>query len=93
VLAQVTALQPVHFNWRTTEFPERHWGDARAYGLIAQEVEAVLPELVVTNDDGYKAVDYSKLPLLTIQAVKELKERVAELERLIEEMRATSQRR
>jgi len=38
-------------------------------------------------------VDYTKLPLLTIQAVKELKQRVAELERLIEEMRATSQRR
>ena len=26
-----------------------------------------------TDSDGYKAVDYSKLPLLTIQAVKELK--------------------
>ena len=33
----------------------------------------MLPELVVTGDDGFKAVDYSKLPLLTIQAVKELK--------------------
>ncbi len=34
-----------------------------------------LPELVVTSEDGYKAVDYTKLPLLTIQAVKELKQR------------------
>ena len=41
--------------------------------MIAQDVEQVLPELVVTGDDGFKAVDYSKLPLLTIQAVKELK--------------------
>ena len=47
----------------------------------------MLPELVATDGDGYKAVDYSKLPLLTIQAVKELKSenealkaRVAELE-------------
>ena len=54
-------------------FPTQHFGDSRAYGLIAQDVEQVLPELVVTNDDGFKAVDYSKLPLLTIQAVKELK--------------------
>jgi hypothetical protein len=38
------------------------------YGLIAQEVEPTLPELVVTNEDGYKAVDDSKLPLLTIEA-------------------------
>ena len=65
-----------------------------AYGLIAQDVEQVLPELVVTGDDGFKAIDYSKLPLLTIQAdqgteggerrLREndaLKDRVAEIER------------
>jgi hypothetical protein len=107
VLDRITALQPVHFDWRTTEFPDRHFGDSRSYGLIAQDVEEVLPELVVTGEDGFKAVDYSKLPLLTIQAVKELKaendelrakndalkDRVTEIERLIEEMRATSPRR
>ena len=89
VLGQLSALQPVHYFWRAAEFPERHFGDSRGYGLIAQEVEQVLPELVVTNPDGYKAVDYSKLPLLTIQAVKELKgendalkERVAQLDGL-----------
>jgi hypothetical protein len=78
----------VHFYWRAAEFPDRHFGDTQAYGLIAQDVEQVLPELVVTGADGFKQVDYAKLPLLTIQAVKELKERVAELERLIQEMRA-----
>jgi len=72
-LAAVTALQPVHYSWRTTEFPDRHFGTARAYGLIAQDVEAVLPELVATDNEGYKAIDYAQLPLLTIQAMKELK--------------------
>jgi hypothetical protein len=96
-LDRVAALQPVHFYWRADEFPDHHFGDSQAYGLIAQEVEQVLPELVVTHEDGYKAVDYSKLPLLTIQAVKELKtenddlkKRVEELERLVKEMRAAS---
>jgi hypothetical protein len=100
VLGPLTALQPVHYFWRAADFPERHFGDRRAYGLIAQEVEQALPELVVTNDDGFKAVDYSKLPLLTIQAVKELKaendalkQRVAELERVVTEMLATTARR
>jgi hypothetical protein len=106
VLQQFSALQPVHFNWRASEFPDRHFGDSRTYGLIAQDVESVLPELVVTGDDGFKAVDYSKLPLLTIQAVKELKAqndelrtenddlkaRVSELERLMKELRTTSTR-
>jgi Chaperone of endosialidase len=95
-LAALTALQPVHFSWRAADFPERHFGTGRTYGLIAQDVEAVLPELVVTADDGYKSVDYSKLPLLTIQAVKELKAenddlkaRLAALERVMNELRAT----
>ena len=100
VLDQVTALQPVHYSWRAADFPERHFGDGRAYGLIAQEVEQTLPELVVTDADGYKAVDYSQLPLLTIQAVKDLKsendalkQRVSELERLVNELLATTPRR
>jgi endosialidase-like protein len=100
VLTQLTALQPVHYFWRATEFPDRHFGDAQAYGLIAQDVERVLPELVVTNKDGYKAIDYSKLPLLTIQAVKELKaendelkRRLAAIERVLAEMAAKSDRR
>jgi hypothetical protein len=97
VLDHLTALQPVHYYWRRTEFPDRHFGAAQTYGLIAQDVEQVLPELVVTNDDGYKAVDYSKLPLLTIQAVKELKsendalkQRVADLEKMVRELFATA---
>ena len=105
-LNQLTALQPVHFYWRAAEFPDRHFGETQAYGLIAQDVERIFPELVVTGEDGFKQVDYSKLPLLTIQAVKELKaqnddlrsqndalkNRVTEIERLIKEMRPTSQR-
>jgi hypothetical protein len=54
----------------------------------------------VTNDDGFKAVDYSELPLLTIQAVKDLKsendalkQRVSELERLVNELLPTISRR
>ena len=72
VLRSLTALRPVHYFWRADEFPQQHFGDSRSYGLIAQDVERTLPELVVTQEDGYKAVDYGKLPLLTIQAVTEL---------------------
>ncbi len=107
VLDQLSALQPVNYYWRAAEFPERHFGDTQAYGLIAQDVEQILPELVVTSDDGYKAVDYTKLPLLTIQAVKELnaqvgglrtendelKQRLAEVERMLSELLTSSTRR
>ena len=48
----------------------KHFGTSRAYGLIAQDVEQVLPDLVIADDEGFKAVDYAPLPLLTIQAVQ-----------------------
>jgi LPS O-antigen subunit length determinant protein (WzzB/FepE family) len=40
-------------------------------GVIAQEVEAVLPEAVTTGDDGYKSVNYNQLIALLIEAIKE----------------------
>ena len=49
-------------------------------GVIAQEVELVLPQLVTTRDNGYMAVDYPKLTGLLIEAVKDLHRQVNELE-------------
>ena len=49
-------------------------------GVIAQEVEQVLPEAVTTRADGYLAVDYHKIIPLLVEAVKELTEKVATLE-------------
>jgi len=49
------------------------------YGVIAQEIEKVLPELVVTRENGYKAVKYDKLVSLLIEGIKELSKEVEEL--------------
>jgi endosialidase-like protein len=72
-LGSLTQLQPVYFDWRAEEFPERHLGNTRSFGLIAQDVEAVLPELVTTDAEGYKAVKYGELPFYMLQAIKDLK--------------------
>ncbi len=73
LLDKVARLTPVHFYWRADEYPERGFGRERSYGLVAQEVEKILPELVAENTDGFKGVNYSELPLLLLQAVKDLK--------------------
>jgi hypothetical protein len=73
MLGRVAALRPVHYFWRADEFPAKAFGTRQSYGLVAQEVEQVLPELVTTDADGYRAVNYSKLPLMAVQAIKELK--------------------
>mgnify|MGYP001176104610 CR=1 FL=1 len=49
-------------------------------GVIAQEVEKVLPEIVETRENGYKAVKYEKIVALLIESNKELIKRVEELE-------------
>jgi hypothetical protein len=78
-LDRIAALRPVSFDWRTDEFPEKHFEPGRSVGLIAQETERVMPEIVITDESGYKAVDYGRLPLLAIQAIRELKAENEEL--------------
>jgi hypothetical protein len=53
--------------------------ERRYAGVIAQEVEAVLPEAVSEAEDGTKAVDYNATIALLVEAVKELKAEVDEL--------------
>jgi hypothetical protein len=50
-------------------------------GVIAQEVETVLPEVVYTDSEGLKSVSYGNMVSVLIEAVKVLLERVEKLER------------
>jgi hypothetical protein len=53
------------------------------YGVIAQEIENILPELVDNRKDGYKAVKYDRLVSLLIEGIKELSSEVKELKEKI----------
>jgi hypothetical protein len=50
-------------------------------GVLAQDMETVLPEVVMTADDNMqtKSVDYGKLTSVLIEAIKELKQEIDEL--------------
>lgn len=65
-LEKVKALRGVTFEWKADETNQQH------LGFIAQEVEAVYPELVTTKPDGYKAVNYAVLVSALVEAVKAL---------------------
>jgi len=54
-------------------------------GVIAQEIEKVLPEAVRTNDDGVKSVAYGNLVGLLVESIKELKQEISELKSKVEE--------
>ncbi len=55
----------------------------RQVGLIAQEVEEVLPEAVGKSPDGYKTVDYEKLVPVLVEAIKEQQKQIDELRSLL----------
>lgn len=73
-LDKLLQLNGVTYYWRHDEFPERKFEEGRDIGVIAQEVEKIFPELVKTDDQGYKAVEYSHLVPVLIEAVKEQQE-------------------
>lgn len=71
-LALVEALQGVRF--------DRKSDGVSSIGVIAQQLREVVPELVVESDDGMLSVAYGNITALLIEAVKELSERVRDLE-------------
>ena len=84
-LDKVAALRGVTFSWKeSTRDPDPQ------LGLIAQEVERVLPELVKTDaSSGKKAVAYANLVSVLVEATKELKSKNAALRRRLERLERT----
>lgn len=74
-LEKLKALPKKYFHW-TADTDKK-----RQLGTSAQAVEALFPELVSTNDDGYKSVNYANLSIVALAAVDKLAEQNAELER------------
>ncbi len=77
-------LNGVYYHLRSEEFPQMGFSTNEQVGLIAQEVEAVMPNVVITNTDGYKGVDYAKLVPLLIESIKELNKKIEEQQKQIE---------
>ncbi len=64
-LEKLESLHGYYYYWKEGDDTRRQ------AGLMAQEVERVLPEIVSTDGDGYKSVDYGKINALLLQALKE----------------------
>ncbi len=84
ILSKLEQLQPVSYEMRADEFPQYGFGSGTAYGLIAQEVEQVFPQLVETDANGYKMVKYGpELTMLSLQGIRELSLKVNKIQSVL----------
>lgn len=72
VLEKITGLE---FNWKSN--------GEKSYGVSAQELEKILPEIVKTRDDGFKGVNYLNLIAFLVEGIKELNKELNEVKKII----------
>jgi hypothetical protein len=76
----------VYFDW-TDDYVNSRGGEDGFFvrksdiGVIAQEIQAILPQIVATRDNGYLAVKYEKIVPLLVEAIKVLAADIEELKK------------
>ena len=89
---KVQQIRGVTFDWneKSTELQQEKGHDV---GLIAQEVEKVLPEVVQIREDGIRAIQYEKVVPLLVKAIKEQQVTIENLTKRIELLENGNSRR
>ncbi|MBL7747870.1 MAG: tail fiber domain-containing protein, partial [Chitinophagaceae bacterium] len=83
-LQKLMLLNGVEYEMKVTDFKQNNFQSQRQIGLLAQNVEKVIPE-AVNETDGYKGVDYARLVPLLIESIKDLQQQVEELKKQIKQ--------
>ncbi|NJO91310.1 MAG: hypothetical protein HC831_21865, partial [Chloroflexia bacterium] len=76
----VMALKGYYYNWNEDAKKQKKLSDRTQLGFIAQEVEKVVPEIVTTAPNGYKAINYTKLTPILVEAIKDQQAQIETLE-------------
>ncbi len=82
VLDKVMDLQPATYN-----YIDNAPGAVRSTGFVAQDVEAIFPDLVRDMEDGFKGVVYDGFAVISIKAIQELNEKIERLEQEVEALK------
>ncbi|MCU0462596.1 MAG: tail fiber domain-containing protein [Bacteroidales bacterium] len=88
VISKIGSIRAVYYDWNKETTSGMILNETRQIGVIAQEVEKAFPELVVTNEKGYKMVDYVKLTPVLLEAVKEQQQQIESQQQQIDELKA-----
>ncbi|MFN8207556.1 MAG: tail fiber domain-containing protein [Bacteroidales bacterium] len=85
-LSAIMQLRGVQYEWNREAFPDRNFPSGTQTGLIAQEVEKILPDAVSTMGDGYKSVSYEEIIPLLVEGMKSQQGMIDQLKRQNEEL-------
>lgn len=86
---KVKAIGGYEFDWKELtdeETTTQHSNKGHDIGVIAQEIEEVLPEVVTTRENGYKGVRYEKITPLLIEAIKEQQKQIDQLQAIVSKL-------
>ena len=89
-LSKILKIGGYEFDWKELTEEEKvtqHSNEGHDVGVIAQEVEEVLPEVVTTRENGFKGVKYDKMVALLIEGMKEQQSQIEELKSEIKKLK------
>jgi hypothetical protein len=79
-LEKISQINGYLYNWNDLAKDMKHKDTSKKeVGLLAQELEKVLPEAVATNENGYKGIHYEKVVALLVECIKEQQKQIDEL--------------
>jgi hypothetical protein len=88
-LDKVLNLRGVSFNWNSDIVPRKSSSQESAIGLIAQEVEQIVPEVIVTETiegQQLKTIEYGNLVAVLVEAIKEQQEQINDLKETVSQL-------
>lgn len=91
-LDKIIKINGVSYDWKQEEYKDMNFDSRIHYGVIAQDIEKVIPELVTESNNGNKSVAYTELIPILIEAMKEQQKTIENQKKEMEELKVKVQR-
>jgi hypothetical protein len=85
-LDKIIKIRGTSFVFRADEFKDYQFAEGLQFGFIAQELENVFPEMVKTERNGYKSVNYNEMIPVLVEAIKDQQKQIEELKQLVQSL-------
>lgn len=86
-LNTIMSLSAYSYLLKKEDFPEMNFDKRTQFGLLAQDVESVLPEIIYTGNDGYKGIDYTRIVPFLVEGMKEQQKAIEKQQQQIDELK------